>query len=100
MTTVKIIKTLKRKGFPIDKKAYPEAHAEADIAEKRKFPRGYARLKKAQKRMAKDELMGKNTRSGKIEVERKYKRNKNEIAYHEHEEHLALKRLAKKTKKK
>jgi hypothetical protein len=86
-------------GYPTSSRNYPTAHEEADKLEKRKFPAGYKVLKKAVRGLAKHELMGKNTRAGKIEVESKFKHNAKEIAYHERMEHKNLLRLAKKSKK-
>lgn len=95
---VKLVKKLKRAGYPTSSPLYPKAHAEADNAEKKHFPKGYQKLKRAQKSMPNNELMGKNTRSGKIEVEKKYSKFKKEIAFHEKTEHAALKRLSRKKK--
>ena len=94
MSKVKLVSKLKRKGYPTSSSKYKEAHAEADKAEKKRYPKGYQKLKKSEKHMGKTELMGKNTKSGKIEVEKKYKRNAKEIAFHERKEHAALKRLS------
>lgn len=91
----KLVKKLTDKGYPLADKHYVEAHEEADKKEKRKFPKGYQKLKKAEKKLGKHELMGKNTKSGKIEVERKFKKNAKEIAYHERQEHKNLKRMDK-----
>lgn len=94
--------TFKRKlsdnGFPTHNKHYATAHEEADVAEKQRFPKGYKKLKHEVRELGKHELMGKNTKSGKIEVESKFKRNAKEIAFHERTEHKNLQRLAKKGK--
>jgi hypothetical protein len=92
----KLVKNLSDKGYPYHDKNYRKAHAEADNKEKRKFPKGYKKLKTSEKKLGNDELMGKNTRAGKIEVEKKFKKYKDEISYHEREEHKALKRLNRK----
>jgi hypothetical protein len=87
-------------GYPYHDRHYREAHEEADISEKKKFPNGYKKLKKMEHGLDKHELMGKNTKKGKIEVERKFKKYSKEISYHEREEHKNLKRLASKDRKK
>jgi hypothetical protein len=83
-------------GYPTHCKYYRSAHEEADKAEKKKFPKGYQVLKKDEHHLGKHELMGKNTKSGKIEVEKKFKSHAKEIEYHEKMEHKNLKRLSKK----
>jgi hypothetical protein len=95
----KIVSKLTDRGYPYHDRHYREAHAEADKAEKKQFPKGYQQLKHKEKFMDKNELMGKNERRGKIEVEKKYKKYEREISYHEKKEHEALKRLDKKNKK-
>lgn len=96
MKKIHILSKLSDHGYPISSKNYHEAHAEADIAEKKKYPNGYQKLKKMQKHLGKHELMGKNTKKGKIEVEGRFRNYKDEIAYHERVESKTLKRLAKK----
>jgi hypothetical protein len=87
MGKVKVVKSLKAKGYPTSSKRYIAAHIKADKDEKRKFPKGYEKLKRAEMSMGKRELMGKHTKSGKVEVERKFaKRYGKEIAYHERQE--------------
>lgn len=95
----KLVKKLNDKGYPTHSKNYREAHEEADEAEKKKYPKGYSKLKKMEKGLNKHELMGKNEKSGKVEVEKKFKKYSKEIAYHEDKEHKALKRLEKKHRK-
>jgi len=94
-----IVNKLSDYGYPYHSKYYRTAHSEADHAEKKKFPHGYQKLKKAEKHLGKHELMGTNKKSGKIEVEKKYKKYSKEIGYHESQEHKALKRLEKKHRK-
>jgi len=98
MAKVKMVKKLSDKGYPYHNFHYKTAHEEADVKEKKKFPRGYEKLKHIEKKLQKNELMGTNKRSGKIEVEKKFNRYEKEIAYHEKEEHKNLKRLEKKNK--
>ncbi len=94
-----IVNKLSDHGYPYHSKYYRTAHSEADKAEKKKFPKGYEVLKKDEKHLGKHELMGTNKRSGKIEVEKKFKKYSKEIAYHEAQEHKNLKRLEKKHRK-
>lgn len=99
MAKVKMVKSLTDKGYPYHSKNYREAHDEALKSEKKKFPKGYEVLKTKEKKLNKNELMGTNKRSGKIEVESKFKKYKKEISYHEKKEHQNLNRLAKDHKK-
>lgn len=99
MKKPRMVKKLTDAGYPYHDKHYREAHAEADVAEKKKFPKGYKILEKKEKKLGKHELMGTNKKSGKTEVEKKYKKYAKEINYHEVEESRAIKRLAKKSKK-
>ncbi|HLX53152.1 MAG TPA: hypothetical protein VKR58_04395 [Aquella sp.] len=92
---IKLVKSLKAKGYPTSQKHYKSAHEEADKKEKKKFPKGYSKLKKEERHLKKNELIGKNTRSGKIEVEKKFKKYEKEIGYHEKMEHKNLKRIKK-----
>ena len=94
------VKKLTDKGFPYHSKNYREAHDEASKEEKKKFPKGYEILKKDEKHLGKNELMGTNKRSGKVEVEKKYKKYSKEIEFHEKQEHKNLKRLSKIHKRK
>lgn len=94
-----VVKNIKRKGFPTESKFYKEAHAEANIAEKEKFPTGYSKLKKLDNSLSEDELIGKNTSSGKIFVSKKVpKKYRAEVAFHEKFESSAIKRMKKKNK--
>jgi hypothetical protein len=95
MTKPIIVKKLSDRGYPYHSKYYKTAHSEADKSEKNKFPRGYKKLKKMEKKLDKHELMGTNKKSGKIEVEKKFKKYSKEIGYHEAQEHKNLKRLEK-----
>lgn len=97
----KVVKTIKRKGYPVSQKVYAEAHSEASDAEKKKFPKGYKELKKVDKSTKMGNLIGKNTKSGKIEVSKVVKpKLRKEVAYHEEYEHKAIKRLQKQRRKK
>lgn len=91
----KIVKKITDKGFPYHSVNYREAHEEASTKEKKKYPKGYAILKNKMKTLGHDEMMATNKRSGKIEIEQKFKKYRSELAYHEKEESKALKRLKK-----
>lgn len=73
---VKVVKHLTDKGYPVHNKNYQYAHNKANKAEKRADPKAYNQLKKLEKKLGKHELMGKHTKKGKIEVEKKFARNK------------------------
>jgi hypothetical protein len=93
---IKIVKKLSDKGYPTDNKHYPSAHEEASKVEKLKFSKGYMRLKKIERHFPKDELLAKNTKKGKIEIERKFSKYKKELSFHERTEHKNLTRMNKK----
>jgi hypothetical protein len=94
----KFVNKLSDHGYPYHDRNYKSAHSEADAKEKKKYPKGYRKLEGMESHLNKHELMGKNTRAGKIEVEKKFKKYRSEISYHEKEEHEALKRLGKRKK--
>jgi dephospho-CoA kinase len=93
---IKLVKKLTNKGFPTHNKNYEYSHKKADKIEKKAYPKGYEALKKEERHLGKKELMGKNTKSGKIEVENKFAKHKKEIALHERIEHKEIKKLSKK----
>lgn len=93
---ITIAKYITDKGFPYHNRNYREAHEEASTSEKKKYPKGYAKLKIAMKHLGKHEMMATNKKSGKIEVEKRFRGYKSELAYHEQKEHEAIKRLGKK----
>lgn len=99
MKKIILVNRISDHGYPYHSKNYRVAHDESDKDEKKKFPKGYKKLKIDEKHLGKHELMGTNKKSGKIEVEEKYKKYAKEIAYHEKKEHENLKRLAKKHRK-
>jgi hypothetical protein len=83
-----------RAGYPTNRKVYPKAHAEADQAEKRKYPVGYLRMKTVDNKLKKNELSGTHTTSGKVSVSKKVpSKFRKEVAYHEFEEIKSEKRL-------
>lgn len=88
---------IKKKGFPLTDKKYKTSHEEADIAEKKKYPKGYKELKNIDEKISKNQLIGKNTKTGKIEVSKKVpKKLRNEVAFHEKVENKNINRLKKK----
>lgn len=93
---MKIVKKIKEKGFPTSSPYYEEAHAEGDNAEKRKYPKAYKQMKKIDTKLAKNELSGKNTKSGKIIISSKVpKKDRKDVELHERTESKAIKRLSK-----
>ena len=89
----KVVEKLNDKGFPVHDKRYKSAHAGANRAEKAKFPKGYEEMKKIDRKEGRHELVGKNSKSGKIEVEKKVpKRLREEVAYHEETENKTLRK--------
>jgi hypothetical protein len=97
---LKIVSKLSDHGYPYHAKGYKTAHKEASASEKKRFPKGYEELKKKERSLDKHELMGKNTKSGKIEIEDKFKKYAKELSYHEMEEHKNLRRLEQRHKHK
>lgn len=92
----RMVKLIKRKGFPTSSKYYKEAHAEADNAEKKANSKEYKAMKKIDSKLSKHELVGKNLRSGIIEVSDKVpKKYRKGVALHEEKELQAIKRLEK-----
>src|SRR5271165_4429959 len=78
-------------GYPTHDKDYPTAHEAASKAEKKKFPKGYKKLKKLDESLPKHELAGKNLKSGKLEVSKRVPPNRrSEVAYHERVESKKL----------
>ena len=77
-------KKIARKGFPTASKFYESSHKAADVQEKKDHPKGYEKMKKVDSALPEDELAGKNTRSGRIDVSRKVPRPlRAEVAEHE-----------------
>jgi len=89
-----IMAQINEKGFPTKARGYAYAHATADRAEKKKFPKGYEQLKKMDITAGKKhELIGKNTKSGNIEVsENVPKKLRDEVAFHEKTENKILRK--------
>jgi hypothetical protein len=101
-TKIRIVKKLTDNSpSPTKSKYYKIAHSEADNAEKRKFPEIFNKLKKIDKKLEKHELIGKNFKSGKIEIESKLpKKYRKDVALHEKTERKAINRLSRKFNKK
>lgn len=79
------------KGFPTSSKRYPESHEKADKEEKKKYPNGYNSLKSLVKKTPHGELLGKSTRTGRVEVSDKVPRKlREEVAFHEKTENKDL----------
>lgn len=80
----KVVDKIKKKGYPTSSKHYKSAHEQADVAEKKKYPSGYEKMKSVDEKLKDDELAGKHSKSGKIEVSKKVPpKQRNEVAYHE-----------------
>ena len=89
-----LLDKIKDKGFPTHSKSYPAAHERADTKEKAKYgARDYNKLKRIDNKLAKHELAGKNTKSGKIEVSKKVIPSlRKEVAFHEKIENKLLRK--------
>lgn len=87
----KIVKKLSDKGSLVGKHGYATANSDADTAEKRRYPKGYAKLKRAEKHLGKHEVMGK-LKGDKVLVEKRFAPEAKEIAYHDAIERKALRR--------
>lgn len=93
-------KLTKSKGYPITNKNFSKANEEADIIEKKKYPKGYQKLKKLDKKLNKNEIMAHVPKKGKILVSKVVpKKLREEAAQHDADERTVLKRLSKKKKK-
>ena len=96
--TIKIkTKITATKSYPLNQTKFLTAHQEASKAEKKKFPKGYEKLKKLVYKCKPDELLGHETKGGHIEIEKKVPKSlRKEVVFHEKTEHKNLKRLSKK----
>ncbi len=89
----KVVKKLSDKGFPTHSKRYPHAHEDADKAEKKANPKAYKQVNKLERKIGKHELLGKNTKSGKIEVSKKVpKKDRANVALHEYRENKMIRK--------
>jgi hypothetical protein len=93
MSKIKMVNKIKETGFPTSSKNYLSAHEQANKAEKKKFPKGYEVLKKEVRKVAKKhDPLATNTKTGEIKVEKKYKKYKNELTFHEKTENKILRK--------
>jgi len=85
-------KYIKDAGFPTHDRNYKTAHEEATKAEKKSFPRkDYDKLKKMDQTIGRNELIGKNTKSGQIEISKKVPNKlRKEVEFHEKTENKIL----------
>lgn len=90
----KVASRLSDKSFPTHAKGYKEAHEKANKAEEKKFGKeNFKKLEKIDRRVSKHELVGKNLKSGKIEVSRKVPKDlRKEVAFHEKVENKILRK--------
>lgn len=87
----KVVDKIKDEGFPVNTKYYKKSHLVADEAEKKVYGKKPFKetVKVERKIVPKGELMGTNTKSGKIKVSKKTPvKQRNEIATHEIVEHI------------
>lgn len=95
MRKIKVVKKLTDKGFPVHTKGYKSAHRKADAVEKKSDPIAYKKVNKLERKLGKHELMGKNLKSGEIEIEKKFAKNKRikrNIIKHEISENKTLRK--------
>ena len=84
----KLVKKITRKKDPYDRKVIRESHVKADAAEKKRYPKGYKKLKKLDAKLGKHELAGEHYATGKVEISKKVpKKLRKEVAYHERVEY-------------
>lgn len=90
----KMASKLSDKGFPTHARKYKEAHKDANRAEKKAFgEKSFRELEKIDSRLGKHELIGKNLKSGKIEISKKVpEKLRKEVAYHEKVENKILRK--------
>lgn len=90
----KTVSKLTDKGFPVHTKGYKAAHEAANKAEKKAYgKKAFDAVEKIAKNEGKHELIGKNSRSGKLEVAKKVPtKYRSEIAFHEEKENKILRR--------
>ena len=93
----KLEKKIVKKGFPTTAKGYQTSHEKADKVEKKADPKAYKAMKKVDNKLGKNELAGKNLKSGKILISKKVpKKDRENVYLHEKVEN---KNLLKKKKK-
>ncbi len=93
-----LVDNIRERGYPTNDKRYSSAHETADKAEKKRYPEGYEKLKKLDIRAGRQhELIGSNSKSGKIEVSKKVPTKlRAEVAFHEKTESDILRKGNKK----
>ncbi len=84
MAKVKIVKKLKEKGYPTSSPYYGDAHKEADVKEKKRFPKGYEKIEKTH--FKKDELAATHDKKGNVKIEKRFSKDKKELVFHEKQE--------------
>lgn len=88
--TVKLVNKISNKGYPVHDKKYQSSHRYADKVEKKADPKAYKEINKMDRKLKPNELAGKHTKSGKIEINRKYTKNHDGISGKRIERNLAL----------
>lgn len=79
------------KGFPLNQSSFHSAHLKANQVEKRAYPKGFKVLKKIDRHIPNNELLGHSTKKGKIEVSARVpKKYRAEVALHEKVENKIL----------
>lgn len=87
----KLVNEIKKKGFPTSSKKYPYAHRKANEDEKKKYPKGYEKMKKIDNKLKKGELAGTHLKSGEIDISKKVpKPERKETVYHEVDELIRM----------
>lgn len=95
MRKTKLVKNLTDKHSIVNSKYYPTANEEANKAEKKKYPKGYEKLKISERKLKPHEVMAKNTPK-KVDINKRFKANTKELMYHEQVEKRVYNRLKKK----
>lgn len=88
----KLVKKIKRAGWPTTSKKWRSAHSKANLAEKKRFgKKAFAKVQAIVKKMPKDELLGTHTKKGLIRISKRVpKPYRPQIAYHEKVEHRIM----------
>lgn len=77
-----IKKKLTDKNSLVNKPGYSKANSAADVIERKEYPKGYKKLKSAEKNLDPHEVMGK-IKGRTVEVEKRFKSNAREISLHD-----------------
>jgi hypothetical protein len=86
MVTIKFVKRISDKGYPVKDKEYPYAHEKANKAEKSANPKMFKLEEKDEHKLKKGELMATHDRKGNIKIEKKFKKLKPNLIRHETKE--------------